>query len=181
MPDCPLIVFSTSDTVIPLAALRDALLAEGAPATIGVDIAGEATDEQLNDPDWEAALLRWMEPEVHEVALIERLVRDTDGEAEEFVTQHAAKIAADVDVAGRMIVDDYLGRTRVVYAVQLLPALLAEDGHEAWGALDELLRMLARASDGLIYVKSEGYCDADGELLFGESDELNAVNAEDTE
>ena len=78
MPDCPLIVFATSGAAIPLAALSDALLAEGAPANLGVDIAGEATDEQLNDPDWEAALLRWLEPEVHEVALIERMSREDD-------------------------------------------------------------------------------------------------------
>ena len=78
-----------------------------------------------------------------------------------------------------MIVADYLTRTQVVYTMQLLPALLAEDGHDAWGALDELLRVVARASDGLIYVEAEGYCDADGELLLAETDDLNTVNAED--
>ena len=30
--------------------------------------------------------------------------------------------------------------------------------------------VVARASDGLIYVEAEGYCDADGELLLQEAD-----------
>ena len=178
MADWPLIVFATSEAGIPLAALRDALLAEGAPANLGVDIAGEATDEQLSDPDWEAALLRWLEPEVHEVALIERLNAAED-EIEPLIETHRRKIAESSDVAGRMIVADYLARTKAVYTVQILPALIAEDGHDAWGALDELLRVLARAADGLIYVEAEGYCDADGELLLAEADELNTVDVED--
>jgi hypothetical protein len=181
MADYPLIVFATSGDSIPLAALRDLLVTEGAPANFAVDIAGEATDEQLRDPDWDAAFLRWLEPDVHEVALIDRMPRATDEEAEQVVGQHLSKIARLVDVAGRMIVAEHLNRARVVYAVQLLPALLAEESHDAWGALDLLLRFIARSADGVIYADAEGYCDAEGELLLAEADELYPVSMEDLE
>src|SRR5579872_5696309 len=143
MADSPLIVFGTSGGAAPLAVMRDALAVEGAPASLGVDIAGEATEAQLQDPSWEAAIVRWTEPELHEVLLIERLPGD-DEEAKRIVAAHREKIGAHDDEAGRMIVADTLSRVRTVYTVQLLPALIAADGHEAWGALDALLRSVAR-------------------------------------
>jgi hypothetical protein len=177
MPDYPLIVFA-ADAAIPLTALRDLLLTEGLPANFGVDIAGEATDEQLSDPEWEIAFLRWLEPEVHEVALIEPMDREKEEEAQRLISHHLYRIARLSDVAGRLIVANHLNRTRIVYAVQILPALLAEDSHDAWNALDILLRFLAQTSDGVIYAEAEGYCDADGELLLGETDDLNHADTE---
>jgi hypothetical protein len=176
MADFPLVIFATANAAIPLVALRDLLLAEGLPASFGVDIAGDASDEQLNAPGWESAILRWLEPELHEVAILERMVRDEDEEAEPLILAHQARIADNPDVAGRMIIADHLERTRIVTGVQLLPALLIEDSHDAWGALDILLRFLAHASDGVIYAEAEGYCDADGELILPDTDVLNSVD-----
>ena len=181
MPDYPLVVFATSAAAMPLAALRDTLAAAGSPASFGVGIAGEATDEQLQDPDWDAAFLRWLEPEVHEVALIDRMALRVDEEAEKLIGQHLTAVERLPDIVGRMIVADHLSRTRVAYAIQLLPALLVEDSHEAWGALDLLLRSLAQGSDGLIYAEAEGYCDPKGELLLSETDDLYSVDAEQLE
>jgi hypothetical protein len=178
MPDYPLIVFAAADAAIPLTALRDLLLTEGAPANFGVDIAGEANDEQLSDPAWEIALLRWLEPELHEVALIEPMDREQDEEAQRLVSHHLYRIARLSDIAGRLIVADHLNRTKVVYALQILPALLAEDSHEAWNALDIMLRFLAHAADGVIYAEAEGYCDADGELLLADADDVNVAGTE---
>ena len=176
MADYPLLVFAKAEAPIPLIALRDVLVTEGLPANFGIDIAGEASDDELNTNGWDAAFLRWLEPEVHEVALIECLVRDRDEEADQLIGHDLDRIGRLSDVAGRMIVADHLNRTRSVYAVQLLPALLADDGHDAWGALDILLRFVAQAADGLIYAEAEGYCDADGELLLAETDDLYPVN-----
>jgi hypothetical protein len=181
MAEYPLIVFGAEDAAIPLIALRDVLLPEGAPASFAVDIAGEATAEQMSDPAWEASFLRWHDPEIHDVALIERTVRDGDEEAEQLVSSHLSRVARLPDVAGRMIVADHLNKSRVVFTVQLLPALLLEDAHDAWGAIEILLRLLAQSSDGLIYAEAEGYCDADGELLLAESDDLNPVSMEELE
>ena len=179
MPDYPLLVFATNETPLPLAAMRDVLLAESAPANFGVEIAGEATEEQLADPAWDAAFLRWLEPDVHEVALFDPMVRGADEEAESIVGVHLRRIARLSDVAGRMIVADYLGRTRTVYGIQILPALIMEESHDGWEAIEALLRFLASATDGLVYAEAEGYCDADGELLLAETDDLNTVSADE--
>ncbi len=178
MADYPLLVFCVSPTVVPLMALRDVLVTEGLPANFGVGIAGEAANEDLTDPRWEAAFLRWLEPELHEVALIERLVREVDEEADPLVSRHLNRIARLPDVAGRLIIADHLNRTRTITAVQLLPALLVDEGHDAWGALDTLLRFIAEAGDGIIYAEAEGYCDADGELILSDADELYPVNVQ---
>ena len=42
-----------------------------------------------------------------------------------------------------MIVADYLRRTQTLYGLQVLPALLDEDDHAAWAALDVILRTIA--------------------------------------
>jgi len=170
MSDYPLIVFATSSAPVPLAALYDLLVTEGAPANFGVDIAGEATEEELNDPNWEAAFLRWLEPEIHDVLLIERMVRAEDEDADLLVGTHSAGLLLSTDTAGRMIVADALMRTQVVYGVQILPAMIADEDHGAWEILDALASLLARAGEGLVYAEAEGYCDADGELMLAEDE-----------
>ena len=177
MPDYPLIVFAAANARIPLAPLLDVLVAEGAQGSLGVDIAGEATEEQLNDPNWEAVFLRWLEPELHEAALIERMDRDTDEEAEPLIQDHLGRILRSSDVAGRMIVADALTKTHTVYGFHILPALLEDQNHGAWGVLEALLRFLAFNCNGLIYAEAEGYCDADGELMLAEEDSLYSVGA----
>jgi hypothetical protein len=174
MADYPLLVFAAAGAPVPLVAVRDVLVTERAPANLSIDV-GEATEEQLADPVWEAAFLRWLEPEVHEVAVIERLQVGDDELADQMISRHMSRISREADVAGRMIVADTLNRARVVYAFELLPALLADDGHDAWGAIEVLLRFLAQAADGLIYAEAEGYCDSDGELLLAETFEPNPV------
>ena len=175
MADYPLIVFAVSASAIPLTALRDLLITEGLPASFGVDIAGEATDEQMSNPEWDIAFLRWLDPELHEVALIEPMVVAADEEAARLVALHLNRIARLSDVAGRMIIAEHLNRAARLYTVQILPALLAEDSHDGWGALDIILRFLAQSADGVIYAEAEGYCDSDGELLLAETGDLNPV------
>ena len=116
--------------------------------------------------------MRWAEPEIHEVALIERLVRDTDEEAEALISEYRGHIVANPDNAGRMIISAHLNSTRTVYAVQLLPALFTDDDHPAWGALDIIVRSIAREADGLIYAEAEGFCDPDGEFLLSDDSEV---------
>jgi hypothetical protein len=171
MSEFPLLVFSTLEIIPPLIGLRDILQTKGYAASFGVDILGEAEEEQLKRPDWEAAFLRWNEPQIHEVALIERFVRGEDEEAEALISQYTGHIAQNPDSAGRLIIAAHLNNSRVVYAVQLLPALFTEDDHPAWSALDVILRYLATHTDGIIYAEAEGFCDPDGELLLAEEDE----------
>ena len=178
MADYPLIVFGTANARVPLTVVRDVLVTEGYPAGFGMAVAGEATDEEMSDPRWEIAFLRWPAPEVHEVALIEVLSREEDEEEDHLISQHLARIARLRDAAGRMIVAEHLNRTRILYTVQVLPALLADDDHAAWAALDVLLRFLSQTSDGIIYAEAEGYCDTDGELLLAETDDLNPADSD---
>ena len=75
-------VFAQSETGVPLRTLLDALRRAGFPVGIGMEIAGDAIDAQLDDPLWETAFVRWQEPELHDVWLLERAVVGTDEEAD---------------------------------------------------------------------------------------------------
>jgi hypothetical protein len=174
--DQPLIVFALEPTAPPLRFLRTELRAAGYPVGIGVGIAGEATETELDAPDWEAAFLRWAEPETHEVALVERSVRGEEEEADILIAQATQFAAARPESAGRLIIEDHLRRTQVVYAWQILPALLADDDHPAWDALDVALRALAERTEGIIYAEAEGFYDADGELLLAEDETAEALD-----
>jgi len=172
MQNQPLIVYALESAAPPLRSLLEALQDAGfAAAEFGVRIAGEASEEELSSPVWEAAFLRWRDPETHEVVLIERDRTGEDEEADRIVAEALRQVTNSSDLAGQMIVADHLRRTHTVYAAQILPALLTDDDHPAWAALDILLRCLAALTNGLIYVESEGYCDADGEMLLAELDE----------
>src|SRR5262249_47012557 len=98
--------------------------------------------------------------------------------AEDILTQHLAGIATLSDSAGRLIVEDHLRRTQVVYTVQLLPALLDNEDHPAWDALDVVLLCLAQQTEGIIFVQEEGFCDADGELLLAEPEDSEEGSGE---
>jgi hypothetical protein len=166
MDDQFLIVFALRREAPPLRLVRDALKNAGYPAGIGVEIAGEATDAQLDTHDWEAALVRWHEPELHDVWLIERSVPGQDEAADLVIGRELERLAELPVSAGRLVAADHLGKTQAVYTCDILPALLEEDDHPAWAALDVALRCLAASSDGLVYGEADGYYDADGEMLL---------------
>ena len=171
MENIPLRVFALEFDAVPLRAVQEALEATGYPAELGVAIAGSANEEELDAPDWEAAFVRWKAPELHEVALLERDEREKDEEADAAIASGLRLIANSTDLAGQMIVADHLRRTQTVYQIQLLPAILAQDDHPAWAALDVALRCLAAHSNGLIYAEGEGFFESDGEMLLSEIDE----------
>ncbi len=173
MEDQPLLVFALEQDAPELRALRDALLAEDYPAGIGIGITGEATEEELRSSEWETAFVRWAEPVAHEICLIERLVRGEDEEAENFLAEHLEGVARQADETGRLIIENHLQRTQVIYTAQLLPALLQDEDHPAWEALDVILLCLAQQTEGIIFVQEEGYCDSDGELLLAETEAEN--------
>ncbi|HZO87793.1 MAG TPA: hypothetical protein VFB38_05595 [Chthonomonadaceae bacterium] len=180
MEDHPLLVFAIERAAPPLRALRDALQAAGYPAGIGVGTVGEATEEQLDSTDWEAAFIRWTEPNPHEVALVERALCEREEEAANAVAQALRLVANYPESAGRLIVADHLRRIQAVYAWQLYDPLLADEDHPAWEALDVALRTLAQQSDGIIYAQAEGFYDADGEMLLLEAgDEIELGNWEE--
>ncbi len=171
MEDHPLLVFSLDRAAPPLRTLRDALRTAGYPVEIGVREAGEATDAELDSPDWEIAFIRWMDPEMHEVAVVERDLRDEDELAQTFLAEAERIVASRPESAGRLIMADHLGRMQAVYSLEILSALIADEDHPAWTALDVALRSLAESAEGIIYAAGEGFYDADGELLLAEDDE----------
>ncbi len=177
MDELNLRVYGLDDAAdtIPLQTLLAALVSAGYPVTLATGITGEASEEELASGDWDAAIVRWMDPEMHEVALIER-DRVSESEVTRSVIAGAIQDVANrfgYDPGGQAIITDHLRKTTVVYSVQMLPALLVNDEHAAWGALDVALRCIAAQADGLISVPGEGYCDADGELVLAEEEEMD--------
>lgn len=181
LEDMPLLVFAVSQETPTLRELLVILLSAGFPVSLGTEAAGEADDEALDNPEWEAAFVRWNEPEMHEVALLERMVCAEDEEGLKQVTDAMNRILASSDQAGKLIVGAHLQQTQVVYALQLLDALFTDEDHPAWGAFDVLLRTLADITDGMIYAESEGYLDAEGELLLSEEDTAEEVTEDISE
>ena len=169
MPTPPLVIYATQKDAPPLRGLLTALKEQQYPAGLSVGIAGEATDSELDAPAWDAALLRWHEPEIHDVALVERLLPDEDEDATEILTAGQQEAEALPLSGGRFLVLDHLKHTQALYAVELQPALLADDEHPAWNALDVMLRTLAEKTDGLIYADAEGFYDMDGEPMVAEA------------
>jgi hypothetical protein len=167
----PLLVFALSPEAPALRILQDTLREAGFPVSFGTDIAGEALEDALDDPDWEAAFLRWNEPEMHEVALLERMDCREDEEGLRLVSEAMNRILESEDEAGRLIVASHLQLTTTIYALQLLDALFTDEDHPAWVAFDVLLRAIAEKTEGLIYAENEGFMDADGELLLDETGE----------
>ena len=177
MSASPLLIYATGAEAPPLKTLLQTLRQAGYPAGFGVAIAGEATEAELAAPDWEAAILRWNEPELHEIALLERSLVGADEEADAAVAEGLERAEALPLSAGRFLILDHLRQTVAVYAWNLQPALVFDDDHPGWEALDVALRTLAEKTDGLIYAEAEGFYDADGEPMiadaeFGENNEF---------
>ena len=169
----PLRIFALTAEAPPLRVLRDALIAAGHPIQLTLDIVGEASEEDLSMNDWEAAFVRWTQPELHEICLIERSLTGEEDEAVEAIASGLRKVVNTVDLAGGLIVGDHVRRSEAIYDLEILPALIADDDHPGWAALDVLMRTLATYTNGIIYVPFEGFCDADGEILLAEEDTLN--------
>ncbi len=180
MDDIPLCVFALSEVAPTVGVLLNALTSAGYPAQISLGIVGEAGEEDLTLTDWDAAFVRWTKPELHDVCLIECSRVSEEDEAAEAISLALQKIVNTTDPAGGLIMGDHLRRTEAVYDIQLLPALLADEDHSGWSALDVLLRPLAAHTKGIIYVPAEGFCDADGEILLSEEDTPNPLMEPDT-
>ena len=170
MQDDALIVFAQSETAVPLRLLRDTLVRAGFPIGVGVEIAGDAIDAQLDDLEWETAFVRWQTPELHDAWLLERDVVGADEEADHALTGALRWANNHAESGDKLIAIDHLRKTKTVYACEILPAMLEDDDHPAWNALDVALRTLAEHADGLIYAPNEAFYDADGEPLLGESE-----------
>lgn len=162
-----LFVFATTlADGVTLREIRNVLHKQGYPVGIGVEIAGEAIDAQLDDPAWETALVRWNEPELHDALLLERLHVGNEEEADTIRKQALQMAVNQPKSAGKLIVIDHLRRTEEVYACQILPAVLDDEDHPAWSALDIVLRTIAAPSDGIIYAVDTAFYDVDGEPLI---------------
>ena len=167
MEDYPLVIFAENPTPLPLNILFDALVLEGHPVHFSFGIAGEATAADLASTEWDTAFLRWTEPELHEICLLEA-ISVTETEAQETLNSFEKLISKNPDKAGQLIVQNQLRQTKTIYGIQLLPALIENEDHLAWEALDLLARSLAQNTDGMIYAEAEGFCDAEGELMLAE-------------
>ena len=179
MEEESLIIFALSDQVPPLRSLQEPLRRAGYPVTITVGIAGEADPEELAAPDWEAAFVRWTEPEIHEVWLLERTVPGEDEQTDLVIKNTLGRIADHPDVGGRMIVSDHIRRTKTLYGVEILPAPLEDADHQAWEALNVLLTALSQQTEGLIYARTEGFYDETGEPILLEEEEEAFPGLED--
>lgn len=162
----PLILFAAQRAAISLSELRDGLREAGYPVTISTQIAGEATESELANADWEAVFVRWTEPELHEVWYVERSVTGEDDEADAAIAEAMDLASRSGDAAGKLVVQDQLRRTVEVLFWQILPAQLADEDHRGWEALDAALRMAAGEGSALIYASETGFYDTDGELML---------------
>jgi hypothetical protein len=165
-------VFSPSSQTVRLREIADLFKAGGHSVSISTGIAGAATPEELENPNWEAAFVRWHTPELHDVYLLERSVVEEEAEAREAV-EEALRFAYNwPDTAEKLLTIDALRRTQIVYDVQLLPVLLEDQDHPGWEALDGLLRLLAAPGKGVIFAEEEGFFDSEGmPLILVEDDE----------
>jgi hypothetical protein len=173
MQDQSLFVFALDETAVTLRVIAETMNAADCPVSISAGIAGEATPEQLDAPDWETAFVRWQTPEIHDVYLLERDAVGVDEDADQAVAMALQAAGNEVESADRIITLDHLRRTKTVYAIQILPALLDDEDHLAWAALDVALRTLAARSEGIIYAVGEGFYDEDGEMLLGQGEAVD--------
>lgn len=170
LEEAALMVFAKQELAPPLSILDETLRLAGIPARFGVRTAGDATDGELQSYEWEAVFLRWHKPQIHEVVLLERQVLGIDEEAE--ASLRGAKAFADslTMSGGKLLIEEQLRESRVIYALYPLPALIADEDHPAWEALNLLLCTLATHAEGMIYALDEGFYDLEGEPMILEVD-----------
>ncbi len=166
MEDAALIVVAKQAMTPPLT-LLDRVLQQGEyPARLGVRTAGDATAEELRSTEWGAVFLRWQKPEIHEVILIERQVLGVEEEATA-IMEALQKFTSTLPASGgKLLIEEQLRETQVIYAFYTLPALLADADHPAWDAINALLCTLADHTEGMIYALEEGFYDSEGEPMI---------------
>lgn len=181
--DIPLRVFSRDVKPLSLRKLRDSLRTADCPVSISLAIAGEAMDTELDTLDWEAAFIRWTQPELHDVYLLERVPFGTDEVIDAAVAQALYITQQRPESGGKLLTADHLHRTKMIYTFQIMPALIADDDHPAWDGLDLALRCVAENTEGIVYAEEEGFYDADGELLLAvfDDEEETDENAESSD
>src|ERR1700722_9799875 len=95
-----LLVFARDSAGLPLRTLLGAVRSAGYPAAVSTGIAGEATEKELDSENWDAVFLRWTEPELHDVALIER---DLRSDAQPRIVSALKHVMNSDDPAGQLI------------------------------------------------------------------------------
>ncbi len=169
--EAALCIFSRSKDILPLKFLQEALMEMGYPASLSINAAGDCTDEELESTDWDAVFLRWKEPELHDICLLEW---DNLGDLEPANDARAAAALVTIehpDEAGRWIVQGHLADTKVVYSCSLMPPLVDDEDHPGWEALDCILREVAANTDGIIYGGEDLFFDEEGDPLLQDPNE----------
>lgn len=181
MDEQVLCVFAIRETTPPLRVLQQAFEAARVPAVVSIALAGPATPEDLESTDWDAVFIRWSEPEIHDVAVIERDLVGDEEEADTAIVQAKRNLARSADLGGKIIVLNHLDQTSVVYTMQVMPPLISDEDHPAWGVLDAPLRAIARNSEGVIFAEAAGFFDAEGEPIVSEDLDADEAAIYDTD
>ncbi len=166
-----LYIFSRSLEILPLKFLQEAMVEMGYPSSLSISAAGDCTEEELELTDWDAVFLRWKEPELHDICLLEwDILGDSETAAE--IRSAAALVTHDhPDEAGRWIVQGHLADTKAVYTCSLMPPLVDDEDHPGWEALDCILREVAANTDGIIYGGEDLFFDEEGDPLLQDPNE----------
>ncbi|HEV2472972.1 MAG TPA: hypothetical protein VGS41_09925, partial [Chthonomonadales bacterium] len=92
----PLVVFALSAQAPPLRSILRALQDNGFPVSVSLNIAGEAADTELDSRQWATAFVRFTEPELHDVWLLERS-DPAEEAAAAAIAEALARVAASTD------------------------------------------------------------------------------------
>jgi hypothetical protein len=166
LEDAALIVVAKQVATPPLTLLDEVLRHGEYPARLGVRTAGDATVDELHSTAWDAVFLRWQKPEIHEVILIEKQILGMEEEATEILASLNRFTSTLPTSGGKLLIEEHLRETKVIYAFYTLPALLADADHPAWDAINALLCALADHTEGMIYALEEGFYDSEGEPMI---------------
>ncbi|MBC7529626.1 MAG: hypothetical protein H7308_19025 [Chthonomonadaceae bacterium] len=172
----PLAIFALDTKIPPLRTLWSEAKEEEMPLQLGVFIAGEATEEELDAPEWESVFVRWTEPEIHDIALLETYTFE-EPEGEELSRKATELLSALPQDSSRFVLEQHLLNVKRLYVIQTLPALLDDEDHAGWDGIDLVLRVLADVTGGVIYAEGEGFYSAEGtpfytpDLLLGNESE----------
>ncbi len=161
----PLAIFALDPEIPALRLLLNASQEEALPFQFGTSIAGEATPQELDAPEWESVFLRWTDPELHDVALLAVYLPE-EPEGEDLLQSASALLAEGPKDNSRAVLEQHLLSVKRIYALEPLPALRDAEEHEAWSGIDLILRTLAEASGGVIYAEGEGFYSPEGDPFY---------------
>ncbi|MDE2125871.1 MAG: hypothetical protein KGJ62_04710 [Armatimonadetes bacterium] len=145
--------------------LLGTLHASDMPVSFSVSGAGPATPAELASSDWEAAFVRWEEPEVHDTWYLERGAVATDEAAQTAVAAACVWLnrSTDRDLQAELL--PLLLAVNSVVTVAVMPAMTADDDHPAWDAFADLVQVVAGACSGIAFAPDVGFYDSDGVLM----------------